>query len=359
MSNRSPWRRTLGIAVAVAIIAATLVGAWWFGSGRYNEVPQVIGMGKDQAVSQVHDAGFNPKTEDVYDNTVPANKTVSVDPQQGSKSLPGHDVTLKISQGRPTVPAVPEGMSVEDYRALAKKRTLDIKTGDSIFDPAVPAGSIVITEPGADTAVDVGSTVTVHLSKGPQPVSVPDVAGMSQGDAEKAIKDAGLNVGDVSTDYSSKVAGGHVISADPGPGSSVKKGDKVSLKVSNAKSIPNVAGKSQSEAAKILKDAGFDVKTTRDSSRTASDKDKVLSISPSAGTSTDPGEETTVTLTLPGKVSVPDLSGMTVSEASHRLSDIGLRASAPAFKGNQTVKSQDPKAGSEVSIGTTVKITPK
>ena len=53
-----------------------------------------------------------------------------------------------------------------------------------------PAGQVISTNPAGGENVPQGTTVTVSFSDGPE--QVPDVVGMKQADAEKAIRDAGF-----------------------------------------------------------------------------------------------------------------------------------------------------------------------
>lgn len=67
-------------------------------------------------------------------------------------------------------------------------------------------------------------------------VTVPDVTGLSQADAEAAIVAAGLLVGAVTLAESVTVLAGDVISQDPGGGSQVQPGDPVDLVISTGPS---------------------------------------------------------------------------------------------------------------------------
>ena len=65
LSNRSPWRLAAWLTVVAVILAAVAVGGWWLGSGRYGEIPQVIGLDRSSAVAQVEEAGFSAVTREV------------------------------------------------------------------------------------------------------------------------------------------------------------------------------------------------------------------------------------------------------------------------------------------------------
>lgn len=356
VTNRSGWKLALGIILALAIMAGVLTGAWWFGSGRYGEIPQVVGLNRTEAIATVEEAGFTPATSLVYDNEVPADDVVGTDPAGGEKLLPGDEVTVLVSQGKPTVPEVPDGMGVEDYEALAGERTLKVATGDSVYSADAPVGSIASTDPKASTPVPIGATVTVHISKGPEPIEVPNLSGSDVDTARTQLEDLGLNVGEVTEEFDPNVAEDAVISSDPGPGTSLKRGEKVNLTISTAVAIPDVTGMDRDEAKQTLKDAGFTVKESREDSLAGTSEDSVVTVSPEPGTLVDPAENTKVTITLPGKITVPDVTGMTVKDARTKLSDIGLKISASSRDNAKTITSQSPAAGTELKRGGRVSV---
>ncbi len=346
VSNRSPWRTVVWTTLVLVVTVAVAVGAWWFGSGRYGEIPQVLGMDRAAAVSAVSEAGFEPTTRIVFHDGVPADTTVGTEPPEGGKALPGEPVVILISQGRPTVPEIPAGMGVEDYRALAEERTLTVETGESVWSDSVPSGTVASASPAPGTPVSIGSTVTVALSKGPEPATVPDVEGQPLDVARGLLEDAGLNVGDVTERYDDVIFGGNVITVDPGPGTHLERGDRVDLVVSTAFRLPDLSGMTLEEAKELLADADVSVKTTTDSDATGSSFETVITQSPEPGTLLDPEEDPEVTLTLPGRIATPNVVGMSVKDAREVLAEAGLRDRGVSRKDDKdTVTEQSPAAG--------------
>ena len=93
-----------------------------------------------------------------------------------------------------------------------------------------PKGQIFKQQPAAGATVKRGDTVTFWVSSGPPKVYVPDVVGLSQGDASAMLEDAGFVV---STDY---VAGwgeipGTVVGQDPVANIKGRVGDEVVIQV--------------------------------------------------------------------------------------------------------------------------------
>ena len=86
--------------------------------------------------------------------------------------------------------------------------------------------------PAAGASVPKGTAVILTVSLGQPAITVPNVVGMIQSDAEAAIIAAKLTVGTVTTAYSNTVPTGKVITQNPAAGASVAQGSSVSLVVS-------------------------------------------------------------------------------------------------------------------------------
>src|SRR5690606_15302104 len=68
----------------------------------------------------------------------------------------------------------------------------------------IEEGVFVSSDPGEGEDVEVGSTVDVYFSAGPDTVKVPDVSGMDQATAERTLREAKL---EVSTSRESETGG--------------------------------------------------------------------------------------------------------------------------------------------------------
>ena len=157
-------------------------------------------------------------------------------------------------------------------------------------------------------------------------VTVPDVAGQKAADAVDAITAAGLKAstaGQVST----TVTKGIVISTSPPSGEEVDAGSSVTVTVSQGTgtvAVPVLLGLSQADATAELTDAGLEARVLQASSDSV-DKGAVISQDPAAGLQIDVGSTVAITVsTGPAPVAVPDLSGQTVRDASQLLQQAGL-----------------------------------
>ncbi|WP_448853747.1 protein kinase domain-containing protein [Corynebacterium frankenforstense] len=354
LSNRSPWRLAAWLTVVAVILAAVAVGGWWLGSGRYGEIPQVIGLDRSSAVAQVEQAGFSAVTREVYDDDIPVDFSTGTEPDFPDRQVRGREVTVLVSQGRPTVPEIQEGANPARYQQLLSERTLNWEYGEEVHSDDVAEGDLAKTEPAAGNAVQVSSTVTLHLSKGPAPVEVPHVAGMSTQQATEVLEGAGLKVSGRVEKFDAETPAGHVITTAPPTGTATTRGSSVQLTVSNAVEVPDVVGEKIDAARTKLADAGLTVEVKRDNSRTADSADEVLALSPSAGDLVDPADPR-VTVTLPGKVKVPRVVGKKAADAREAIEEAGLKPD-PAT-GDGRVYRQSPRAGGTASPDDTVKLS--
>ncbi len=162
-------------------------------------------------------------------------------------------------------------------------------------------------DPPAGTSVKRGDTVTYWVSTGVPQSTVPDIANLTQADAELKLADAGLVAGTVGTDTSATVPAGLVISQDPSAGKKVDKGSAVSFVVSSGSpsptpspspsgvEVPNVYGMDSTTAAAQVSAAGLTV-AFRQKGGTGQEPGTVVKLKPDAGTVVPEGS--TVLLTI-------------------------------------------------------------
>src|SRR5205814_10138999 len=128
----------------------------------------------------------------------------------GTALRKGSDVVLRLSAGVPlrTVPHVTGKNAGAAAKALTEAG-LKVKV-TRVFSDRVDVGRVVDQNPAAGQTIPYGSTVTLTVSKGPEPVPIPSVVGQSGGDAEAILVAAGFKA-DLKHQYSTTVPPGHVI----------------------------------------------------------------------------------------------------------------------------------------------------
>ena len=192
---------------------------------------------------------------------------------------------------------------------------------------------------------------------------MPDVVGLSEKMADKKLSDNNLQMQVKSSEYSDTVEKGNVISQEPKADEVVSKYSKVSVVISLGSdafdiSKLNLVGKTKESAESLLKENGFSTDTKEEPSDTVP-KGSVISYTP---TKPKNGERVTLTVSSGKKVTkvvVPNITGMSESEAKTLLETNGLILGNKAEQHSATVAKgiiigQSTAAGSSVDSGSSV-----
>ena len=265
-----------------------------------------------------------------------------------------------LATDKKPVPRV-TGKQLVEARAVMERAGFEVQT--ERVQSAQPFDQVLDQDPNAGEEADAGSTVTLEVSGGPGEVLVPAVERLTEAQAISELQKADLKVTS-DPEFSDKVKKGFAIRTVPKEGSSVTKGTRVRLLVSQGPeqvTVPDVTGLSQASAESRLRDAHLEVQVDEQESEDVREGD-VISQNPAAGT--DVARNSTVTIAVSTgkpKVSVPDVVGMKEAKANSTLSRAGLTPSRqerevtdPAQDG--VVLEQRPGSGSEVDKGSQVVI---
>ena len=223
-----------------------------------------------------------------------------------------------------------------------------------------PENTFLGQDPPGGSEVDRDTVVTVTFSAGPDTIAVPKLAGMTQDEAESALEDAKLTLGDVSDANSKDVEEGDVIESKPAAGQAVSEGSSVDLVLSNGRvELPNLVGKSEQSAKDTLSGLGLSNSTsTEESDKKAG---TVIRQSPQAG-SVPQGSSVELVIAkekAPEMTTVPNVVGSSAAEAQAAINAANLRPQI-SFEpsddvANGFVISQDPEGG-EVEVGSDVAV---
>lgn len=142
----------------------------------------------------------------------------------------GDPVNLVVSQG-PEIVEVPDvtGRTWEDAQSILQGRGLQATKAEEFNDAA--AGQGIGQSPSKGSKVNKGSSVTVTVSKGPEPFQMPDVRGKTCIDAKRQLESLGLVVVVRSPDGKGTCGNNKVSEQDPFPGATVRKGQEANLYV--------------------------------------------------------------------------------------------------------------------------------
>ncbi|WP_420434289.1 Stk1 family PASTA domain-containing Ser/Thr kinase [Candidatus Poriferisocius sp.] len=181
-------------------------------------VPDVVGLSSQAAIRELRAFGFVVSQVFTASETVPSNEVISQSPEALTEVNQGDEIEITVSSG--AVPVIVPGVVgqsagdaarfLQDRGFVSELQVMEGSTG--------PAGQVLRQDPVVGSEVAPGSTVTLFVAEGLQPVEVPDVAGMTLLQATQVLVQAGLEVSDEVIDESSvDVEEGLVIGTDPAP----------------------------------------------------------------------------------------------------------------------------------------------
>lgn len=235
-----------------------------------------------------------------------------------------------------------------------------LKLGEVTFthSTTVAAGHVISEFPQPGSSVPKNSKVALVVSIGPPNVNVPSVIGQSRVGAAAALIANHLTFG-VTTAYSETVATDNVIS-ETQVGQSVRPGTIIDLVVSlgpQPRTVPNLVGITLAAAQGQVSSLQLQFSQTQAYSN-AVPAGLVISQTVPPGNQVARGSTVGVVVSLgPHTSVVPDLTGMSLSQAQNALSQVGLSVGTSyGPSGSVIVILQDPAGGSTVLFGSSVTI---
>ena len=235
--------------------------------------------------------------------------------------------------GKVTVPDV-TGQTLEEATSELEDAGLEVGITYESSDEA-EENIVISQDPAALTKVEKGSTVNITVSSGEEEaelVEVPNLSGLTASDAEQQLSDAGL-VGQSDTAYSDEYEAGEIFDQDPAAFTEVAKGSTVTYTISLGEetaeevNVPDVIGLSAETATSTLENRGFQV-AEKEISSDYHEEGEVADQSPEAGTTEPAGSTITIYVsTGPDDVEIPDVTGMSYSEARSTLKSAGFQVS--------------------------------
>jgi serine/threonine-protein kinase len=224
--EQSP-RAGVGLAEGETLVVTVSLGPSLVG------VPDVVGKPLEQATAEIEAAGLAVgATSEAADETIPAGAVVSAGPAPGQEApaadgtVPkGTELALVVSTG-PAPRVVPDGLTgIQVADAKAKLASVQLTAAvQETFDEAVPAGIVISAGTPPGTSVPRDTAVPLVVSKGPAPIVVPSVNGMTGTAAAAALQSAGFGVSGIEGSPS-----GLVLATDPPAGESHPRGSPVRI----------------------------------------------------------------------------------------------------------------------------------
>jgi beta-lactam-binding protein with PASTA domain len=323
-------------------------------------VPDVVGMSEPNAIAtigSVNDLTVASVTQQ-YSNTVAAGVVISQYPAGGAEVAVGSSVDLIVSLGLPVVPDV-VGMTETGARTTIEAVDNLAATSVYAYHNTMPAGSVISHEPAGETAVLIGSMVTLTVSLG-RP-EVPDVVGQSESTAVTTIRAVDNLTEAISDEYDNTIPAGEIIRQIPAGGTEVDVGSVVSIVASLGRPVvPDVVGWAEGTAKTAIEAVDNLATTIIYEYHDTVLSGNVINQNPAGQTQVDTG--TTVTLAVSmGRPVVPWVVGQTEGAAVAAVESLGGLIASMGYEYHSTAPAgnvirQDPPGETVADVGTTVNL---
>jgi len=255
------------VALAVALLVVGLSAAYALGAfgGRGIVVPTLAGLTEDQARTELEADGLTLGVVGLENHdTIEPGLIISQDPEAGDEVEEGTAINIVVSLGiaQVVIPDLTEYQEADAIDALKSSDELDYDRTIDENSGTVAKGLVIRTEPAAGAAVPKGTSVVLYVSMGVEQVKIPDVTGLSLAKAQAQLEDLHLKVTTTEA-FSDSVTKGSVISQKPDADVLLEAGSSVALEISKGPeviTVPDVRGEKESDAKKLITNAGLEPK---------------------------------------------------------------------------------------------------
>tara|TARA_B100001287_G_scaffold122638_1_gene103427 strand:- start:259 stop:2028 length:1770 start_codon:yes stop_codon:yes gene_type:complete len=254
---------------------------------------------------------------------------------------------LPVDGGAQIVVEVPDLTGSSQTEALNDLQNLGFKVGiENSAHPNVPSGSVIKTQPTANTLTNPDTLVTIIVSVGPEAYPIPYVVDLETDRAVYVIEESGFLVGQKIEVNDENIPIGFIISQNPMAGKKMGPGSTVDLVISAGPSLielGDLSKKSLEDATQILETLGLEYETIEEFSEDI-EEGLVAGTIPAAGEVVVPDEIVTIIVSLGIRIEVPEVNGLNYQEAVNKLEELGL---VPVVSGdtNGIVRKQLPRSG--------------
>ena len=254
---------------------------------------------------------------------------------------------LPVDGGTQVVVEVPDLTGSSQTEALNDLQSLGFKVGiENSAHPDVPEGSVIRTQPPANTSTNPDTLVTIIVSVGPEAYPIPYVVDLETERAIYVIEESGFTIGQKIEVNDDNVPIGFIISQNPMAGKKMGPGSTVDLVISSGPSLielGDLSRKSVEDATQILETLGLEFETLEEYSEDI-EEGLVSGTLPVAGEIITPDDVVTIIVSLGIKIEVPEVEGLTYQDAIDKLEEAGLVATISGDTSG-VVRKQLPRKG--------------
>ena len=252
-------------ALAAAAIMLVAMGAWWytgFGPGAYTSVPKVDGQAAAAAQTTLKAAGFQVTMLDKFHDSVAPGIVIDTVPAGDTRIAKGGAVTVDVSKG-PLMVQIPKvvGVTITDATGRIKAAAFPDPTVKEEWSDTIAKDEVMSSSPDQQTLVRHGTAITLTVSKGPEPITIPNVVGSTLQTAQDTLAFYALNVS-VQRGRTVDVATGQIYKQDPAANAAGFRAQDMTIWVSDGKpfvTIPDFTLKPVDTEVQRAQDLGLKV----------------------------------------------------------------------------------------------------
>lgn len=197
-------------------------------------VPDIRNLTEAEAKSQLTKAGLKSGTaRSAFSDTVEEGRIISQSIEKGKKVPKDTAVSYEVSKGKEIKEvyignAEKNGSNESAVTSYLTEKGLKVARSEQ-YHNSIPKGNVISYSPGNGSTVQVGSTVNIVVSLGPEPIKTASVPGA--GADLNEITARGFVVGSRSYEYSDSIAKDKIISCSPSGTQNV--GTTINVVISN------------------------------------------------------------------------------------------------------------------------------
>ena len=274
----------------LTVIAVAAWATWTFVIPHPTTIPDLRGDSLTVAQAEADEADLDLVTRQEFNSDIRSGTVISQSIAPGTEAEKGDELTIILSRG-PELEVVPTvvGMPLAEAQQRVEEARFQVRVTRE-YSQTVPENTVIEQIPEGSEQREVNKDVKLVVSRGPEPVDLPDLSGMTEDEAKAALRDQNLVPGGVIRQFHPTVPLGQVIGTQPSAGETVDQETDVNLIISRGPrtfDMPNVIGKPSSEAIAQLESLDLIVDAAP---VPGSEGDTVVGQIPKAGTTVQQGD---------------------------------------------------------------------
>jgi beta-lactam-binding protein with PASTA domain len=338
-------------------------------------VPNVVGRPLADAIAALAAVDLLPGDITETEADPPAGRILRTSPAAGTVVPVASRIALQVTVAPLVI--VPRFIGLPLDEAQDSVRALGLELDEPVLvESELAAGTVLDQIPASGERVPAGARVRLTVATPPL-VDVPELTSRTAPEADAILNAAGLHLQKELGRQESEATPGTIVAQNPAAGTRVSRGAAIAVTIAVEWSVevPDLAGQTPEEAAKILRETaeaalrrigrdtslpGLSLGQVREKESTVT-PGTIIEQDPEAGKRVPFYRSINVVIATPAQVAVPDLTGMARVDAVSKLERARLRVGRIIGRASSsaadTVLAQDPPLGTRVAANTTVDLT--